>query len=151
MKLPASVQEIADVIGRERALFLIGQLPRCYVRDSRRADVPKGGLSERVILYVPKHLKPDHALVTILGWKDAQQLVQAFGGELLAPGNCRDVYRPHRDAAIHLMQRDGVPIPMIATWFDMTERRVRQVLEIPQEARPPAANDNRAIQKRNTA
>lgn len=131
-KLPASVQEIADVLGTERALFLIGQLPRCYVRDG----------SERVILYVPKSLKPDNHLVTILGWHDAQRMVTHFGGELLAPANCKDVYRPFRDAGMRMMQRDGVPVAMIADWFGMTERRVRQVFEIPQEAPLVAANDN---------
>ena len=133
MRLPASVQEIAEVIGRERALYLIGRLPRF-----KRNDV-RGG--EQVILYVPRHLKPDHCLVSILGWHDAKRLVDAFGGELLKPGNCCEVYRPFRDEAIRRIRDDGVSIPMIAEWFSMTERRVRQVLEIPQEA-PPLANDN---------
>lgn len=143
-KLPASVEEIAEVIGRERTLYLIGQLPRCYVKDSRKADVPKGGLSERVILYVPKTLKPDHYLVQILGWNDAQRMVRVFGGEMLCPANCRTVYQPHRDDGIRRMQADGVPITMIAEWFDMTERRVRQVLEIPQQDQMQPQNDNRA-------
>lgn len=133
MRLPASVQEIAEVIGRDRALFLIGQLPR-FKRDDVR-----GG--EQVILYVPRGLKPDHYLVRILGWPDAQRMVDYFGGELLKPGNCCEVYRPFRDQAIRQMRDDGVPIQMIAEWFGMTERRVRQVLEISQEV-PKHANDN---------
>lgn len=149
MKLPSSVQEIADVIGRERTLYLIGLLPRCYVKDSRKADVPKGGVSERVLLYVPKNLEPDHQLVKILGWHDAQRLVQAFGGEMLSPANCRDVYRPHRDQAIRRLRADGVPPAMIAEWFGMSERRVWQVLEIPQRDCGHPANDNRAVQSTN--
>lgn len=144
MRLPDSVMEIAEVIGRERALFLLGQLPRCYVKDSRRADTAKGWRSERVMLYVPKTLKPDHYLVQILGWHDAQRMVQAFGGEVLCPANCRTVYQPHRDQGIRRMHGDGVPITMIAQWFGMTERRVRQVLEIPQEATTSTNGHNRA-------
>lgn len=145
MKLPASVEEIAEVIGRERALYLVGQLPCCYVQDKRRREGPNGGKSRRVILYVPKTLKPDHYLVAILGWRDAQRMVDVFGGELLCPPTLRDVvYRPFRDAAIVELHQQGVAIGMLAEWFDMTERRVRQVLEIPQEGRPQADNDNRA-------
>lgn len=135
MKLPNTVQEIADVIGRERALFLIGQLPKCFVKDG----------SERVILYVPKTLKPDHYLVQILGWHDAKRMVQAFGGEVLCPANCRNLYRPHRDWGIRKMASDGVPISMIAQWVGVTERMVRMVLENAQEVTPKPANDNAPI------
>ena len=134
MKLPKSVQEIADVIGRDRALFLVGQLPR-FKRDDAR-----GG--EQVILYVPLAFKPDHQLVGILGWDDAQKMVRHFGGELLKPGNCGDLYRPFRDDAMRQMHCDGIPLAMIADWFGMTERRVRQVVENPQEAQRRHANDN---------
>lgn len=138
MKLPTTVQEIADVIGRERALFLIGQLPCCRVKDGSR----------RVILYVPKVLRLDHPLVNILGFRDAERLVLAFGGEILCPPLMRErVYRPFRDAAIIRIHAEGVTIGMLAEWFEMTERRVRQVLdaareEIPQEGVRVAANDN---------
>lgn len=151
MKLPATVQEIADVIGRERALFLIGQLPVCQVQDKRY----KAATSRRVILYVPKVLRLDHPLVTILGFKDAERLVHAFGGEILCPPLMRDaVYRPFRDQAIARIHGQGVPIGVLADWFSMTERRVRQVLdgvreEIPQEGMPQAENDNaRTVQQR---
>lgn len=134
MRLPRSVQDIAGVIGRERALFLVGQLPRFKREDAR------GG--EQVILYVPREIKPDHHLVGILGWDAAQLLVKHFGGELLKPGNCRDLYRPFRDDGIRRVHRDGVPLAMIAEWFGMTERRVRQVVKNPQEAQRQHANDN---------
>ena len=58
--LPQSVREIAEAIGREAALLLIGRLPVCY-RDA-------GKKSPKVILYVPKRLPPDHQLVEILGY-----------------------------------------------------------------------------------
>ena len=48
--LPESVQEIADVIGRDGALRLVCQMPVCYRAQNKR--------SHKVILYVPKRLKP---------------------------------------------------------------------------------------------
>lgn len=135
MKLPASVQEIADVIGDERALFLIGQLPRCIAGDP-------GKQSERVILYVPKKLDFEHALVRILGWQDAQKMVAHFGGEILCPANCAAIYRPFRDENIVRLVTEGVPIPMVAEWFNVSERHVKNATrEKPQEERR-AANDN---------
>lgn len=122
-RLPSSVEEIAEVIGRERALYLIGRLPRCYPpsRGSR-------GWQEQVVMYVPKTLKPTHRLVRILGWHDATKLVRHFGGEILRPGNCRDLYRPHRDAGIRSAAQSGIPAVMIAEWFDVSERHVKNVL-----------------------
>ncbi len=142
MTLPASVQEIADVIGRERALHLIGQLPRCYAGTARKR-------SERVIMYVPKRLdfsgRGDiHPLVRILGWADAQKLVHAFGGEIMHPSTCPGVYRPYRDEQIARLVNDGVPVATVAQWFDVSDRLVKNVLrEIPQEE-VQAANDNNA-------
>lgn len=147
-KLPRSVQEIADVIGRERALFLVGQLPRFKRRD---AGHPEWSGGEQVILYVPRTLKPDHQLVRILGWHDADRLVRAFGGELLKPGTCSTVYRPFRDGAILRMLADGLPPSMVASWFGVSERHVKNLwMENPQEARMAAANDNRAHPSVNT-
>jgi hypothetical protein len=79
--LPKSVQEIADVIGREKALHLIRSLPT-YV-----AGKP-GKKCTRVMLYVPQRLRMDHPLVLILGFEDAAKMVDVFGGECLQPANC---------------------------------------------------------------
>lgn len=140
MKLPASVQEIADVIGTERALFLIGQLPRCYFRDTRWPDAKSG----HVILYVPtvQRLGPDHELVRILGWQDAMKLARFFGGEILRPASCAGIYRSFRDENIMRIAREGTPVAMIAEWFGVSERHIKNLLrENPQEERR-AANEN---------
>jgi hypothetical protein len=145
MKLPNSVQEIAEVIGRERALFLVGQLPRCYARDPRWP----GAKSEHVILYVPTvaRLKPDHELVRILGWNDAVKLAQAFGGEILKPGNCSGIYRDFRDQNIIRIVREGTPVVMVASWFGVTDRHVRKLMqENPQEERRAANDNNTGVQ-----
>lgn len=122
-RLPSSVAEIATVIGRERALYLISILPRCQTKKSTH-----------VILYVPKTMRADHPLVRMMGFHDAERLRQAFGGEILQPATCADLYRPFRDAGIRRLADEGVPIRMIAQWFDVGERTVKNLLqEIPQE------------------
>ena len=130
MDLPESVQEIADVIGRERALYLIGRLPQC------------GKRSWRVNLYVPQRLKPNHTLVQILGWPDAMKLVREFPGMILQPSNCNHLHRRFRNETIHRLAADGQPIQQIADSVQLTARQVRNILaERPPEETAPA-NDN---------
>lgn len=150
MRLPKVVQEISDVIGRDRALYLVGQLPRCTPPSARSAN--RG--EQRVYVYVPyaSWLKPDHSLVSILGMADAEKLCRHFGGEILHLGNCTDLYRAFRDAAIVRVVREGVPVKMAAEWFNVSERHVRNKLrEKPQEARTVAANDNTYLQSAKAA
>lgn len=137
MRLPESVQEIADVIGRETALYLIGQLPTCYAGA-------EGKRSTRVILYVPKRLKPTHPLVQILGWHTALQLVEGFGGEILQPANCQEVYRRFRDDEARRLAAAGLSSAQLAEVLAVSERHIRNITrEIPQEALT-GANDNHA-------
>ena len=86
-RLPESVQEIAEVIGREKALEFIGRLPT------------SGSRAWRVCVYIPKRLPADHKLVEMLGWHDAKRLVDAFSGMILQPSNCRFLHRQHRNRA----------------------------------------------------
>ncbi len=148
MRLPRSVQEIADVIGAERALFLIGHLPRCYVGGKSGSAWGNGKRvpSERLIMYVPKVLKPDHDLVKILGWQDAQKLVKEFGGLIMYPATCAGLYRSFRDENIKRLAKDGVPVKMLADWFNVSERSIKNVVrEIPQEEVSELTAQNPAI------
>lgn len=130
MTLPQSVQEIADVIGRERALYLIGQLPAA------------GSRSWRVCFYVPKRIKPDHQLVEILGWHDAMRMVRHFGGEILQTSNCNFLHREFRNREIWRMHGEGLRLREIAEAVDLSEYHVRDILR----GNPPedrmAVNDN---------
>jgi hypothetical protein len=150
MRLPSSVQEIADVIGRERALYLVGRLPRYLSPDVRTRETCKGGHSTRVIMYVPKRMTFDHELVRILGWNDAEKLRVAFGGEILKPAVCGDLYKPFRDAGIRrAWAAGGVTIELLAEWFSVNPKTIKNVLagieasENPQEG-IRAANDDSA-------
>ena len=127
MKLPASVREIAAVIGQDKALYLVGQLPTCVSKKSTH-----------VILYVPtpSRLKPDHRLVQILGWRDALKMCNAFGGEIMQPANCASYYKSFRDRSIHrLATEEKLPLQSIATMFEISDRQVRNIVkEISQQA-----------------
>ena len=125
--LPQSVREIAEIIGREDALRLVGQLPTCYAGND-------GKKSNRVIMYVPKRLAPDHKLVEILGWHVAMKLVRHFGGEILQPANFRKIYSRYRDEAILKILHAGARPSMVADLLGVSERHVRNLArENPQE------------------
>lgn len=138
-ELPRSVQEIAEVIGVERSLYLVGQLPRCYAKDSRWPNAK----SAHVILYIPKQLTPDHPLVSMIGWHDASRLAEVFGGEILQPGSCAEIYRHFRDKTIVRMLRQGIPSTHIAELMGLSDRQIRNLAraEIPQEDGPVAKVD----------
>jgi hypothetical protein len=147
VRLPRSVQEIANVIGHERALYLIGQLPRCVRRDTR---YPNATQSE-VVLYVPSiaRLTMHHPLVAIIGWNDATKLAKHFGGEILRPANCREIYRNYRDRMIDNFLREGMNVAQVAALVGVSDRHVRGIqAEIPREESPIAANDNAPTNRR---
>lgn len=133
MDLPPSAQEIADVIGRDRALFLIGNLPAA------------GGRSWRRVLYVPKRMGRDHPLVQLMGAEDAERLRRHFGGAILQPANCGYIARAFRDREVRRMAAEGVPVTSIAASVGLSDYRVREILRSvegnpPEES--PATNDN---------
>lgn len=144
MRLPSSVQEIANVIGRDRALFLVGQLPRCYVDRV-------GHKSWRVMLYVPKDIKPDHELVKILGWPDAVKLVAGFGGEILHPASCAEVYRAFRDKSALAMAGQGMKPTAIAEVLGVSDRQVRNLIREKTQEALCAGNDNTPAKPANRA
>ena len=133
MELPRTVQEIADVIGRERALFLISQLPRIRVQSKNW---------NAVFLYAGKTIKPDDNLVKILGWNDASKLVRYFGGELLQLSSCDYIYRRFLHSSMARMHAEGMATKDIAELFGVSERTVsRHCNDKPQKDTTPA-NDN---------
>lgn len=123
--LPGTVREIAEVIGRERALYLIGMLPRSYVKDH-----PSG----MPILYIPKSVKLDHPLVKMIGWADANKLVKAFGGEILQPSACTGIIKAFRHQVIRDMAKRGIKQKIIAIQNDVSTSMVAKIVRAkPQE------------------
>jgi hypothetical protein len=129
--LPPSAQEIADVIGRDRALFLIGQLPVSGARSWRR------------VVYIPKRMPLDHPLVALMGWHDAEKLRRTFGGEILQPSNCNCVARAWRNRVICSMAADGDDVVAIADAVSSTVWVVRKVISgnAPEDAARGMADD----------
>jgi hypothetical protein len=129
--LPPSAQEIADVIGRDRALFLIGQLPVSGARSWRR------------VVYIPKRMPLDHPLVALMGWHDAEKLRRTFGGEILQPSNCNCVARAWRNRVICSMAADGDDVVAIAKAVTSTVWVVRKVIagNAPEDAARGMADD----------
>lgn len=114
--LPESVAEIAEVLGREKALSFIGQLPTSGTR------------AWRVCVYIPKRLPLDHKLVDMLGWHDATRLCEAFSGMILQPSNCRFLHRHHRNREIRRMDAEGMPVTDIADVVELSTYRVREII-----------------------
>jgi len=145
MELPASVQEIADVIGRDKALLLIGKLPRAYSRDKRWPGAQKSTL----VMYVPtvKRLGLDHFLVKTLGYIDAVKMCEAFGGEIMYPATCANIHRAFRDQSILSMVRAGMRPQAVAAIVGVSERTVRNLAmkENPPEVCRVASNDNAEV------
>lgn len=133
MELTQTVQDIADVIGRERALYLIGKLPTTRV-ESRGYN--------KVLLYVPKNLPVDHLLVTILGWNDAAKLVRHFGGELIQVSNCEYIYRAFLHRSIKQMTADGMTVKAVAELLGLSERTVSRHSADKPKKEITAGNDN---------
>lgn len=120
MRLPQSVQEIADVIGCHKALRLVRNLPPCGKRARRRN------------LYVPKphNLKWDHRLVKLLGWDDAMALCQEHGGSTLQPAECRYLERAIRqDRNILNLSDLGYESDEIAKDLGISEKWATAVLD----------------------
>lgn len=142
MELTQTVQEIADVIGRERALYLIGQLPTTRV-ESRKYN--------KVLLYVPKRLTLDHILVKILGWNDASKLVRVFAGELIQVSNCEYIYRSFLHRSIKRMTAEGMTAKAVAELLGVSERTVIRHSDDKPKKEIPSANDNNQITLPNRA
>ena len=95
LALPQLMQEIADVIGRRKALELSDAI--AGAREGRR----------RVYVPRPRNLGPEHLLARILGIEVAREFAEVFHHAELDVPTCRDLRMAHRDAAISRMWRAG--------------------------------------------
>lgn len=120
-RLPTSVQDIADVIGRDDALYLIGQLPQ----------VKRSNGGNEVLLYVPtlQRLTPDHRLSQILGFPLARKFSVHFGGQLLKPANCNGFVREFRNKSICEFRESGHSIAEISEIFQITTKYTKKILQ----------------------
>lgn len=119
--LPASVQEIADVIGREKALELVGKLPRLRPPSRTKGEC-------QVCVYIPEVLPIDHKLIALIGKPAAERLVERFGGEVLHLATCRRLIDAHRNQAVRRMRAEGWSLATVAWSFGLSVRQVGNIL-----------------------
>lgn len=116
--LPFRTRQVADVIGVERALYLVANWKRTKCSNPKQP--------ERLCIYIPATLPVDHELVRVMGWNDAQKLVNAFRGEILHLSTCADVFKAWRNDAIVHLHKTGVPAKTIAQQFNISARTVER-------------------------
>ncbi|MBF0438739.1 MAG: hypothetical protein HQL93_06405 [Magnetococcales bacterium] len=107
--LPNSLEEIAMVIGREGALQLVGAC---------------GGTR----IFVPRRLRAQHKLVTLLGFAQAQRLANHFGGETLTVVRAADLLRRTRNREIVRRYDAGDGVRQLARDHALTERQIYSIL-----------------------
>ncbi|RKR02608.1 hypothetical protein C7446_2326 [Kushneria sinocarnis] len=119
MRLPPSVQQIADVIGSDKALWLVRQLPPCGKRARRRN------------LYIPRpaRLTINHRLVALLGWSDAWALCEVLGGQTVQPALCRYMERAMASRRILALRDLGMSPREIASEMGISDRWAESVVD----------------------
>lgn len=117
--LTGDILSIAEIIGKQQALFLVSQYPR-YKSKKRNGE-------GQLLLYVPKEsrLGFDHKLIDILGYTDTVKLCKEFGGELLVLSQCKHILIKSRNAGIKSMFEQGYRIDEIAQYFNLSTRTVQ--------------------------
>lgn len=116
--LTGDIRSIAEIIGKQQALFLVSQYPR-YKSKKRNGE-------GQLLLYVPKEsrLGFDHKLIDILGYADALKLCKEFGGELLTLSLCKHIILKRRNAGITDMLKQGYSLEQLAVFFNLSTRGV---------------------------
>lgn len=109
-QLPESVQEIADVIGRDKALILAGMANGCMY-------VPQ-----------PRRMTTEHWIAQTIGHEAAVELSTEFPGFILKLATCRFVYTHWRNQRIWELHQNGVSNGDIAELFSITERHIRNII-----------------------
>lgn len=126
LPLPGTAGDLAKVIGRDKTLFLIGQLK------------PAGNRSWRRAFYVPATLPKGHWLEKLLGEDLARKLCREFGGLILQPSNCQFLRQDFLRRSVHRLDAAGRHKRDIARTLECSERYVVKVLKSGE--RPPKGN-----------
>jgi hypothetical protein len=114
---PDSLHDVVAVIGRQKTIQLVDNLPPCGSRSWRRC------------LYVPAELTPDHKLVGILGEDDAKSLVDEFKGMVLHLATGKKEKIRLRNKKIRRLARLGLSTHQIASRVSVSSRYVCKILK----------------------
>ncbi len=107
--LPAGLQELHALVGAAPTILLAEAF---------------GGTS----VYVPCRPHSDHPLVACIGMAAALLLATTYGGEKLHIPKVDAIERQVRSAQLRQLREQGMSITLLAREFNLTPRRVRQIL-----------------------
>lgn len=107
--LPASVREMAKIIGRDKALLIAGSC-----QNGR--------------LYVPRNLHADHRLARLIGLPWARKLSDCWGGEIIYLAKCHELKCRYRNEAIRRWSSEGKTRRELADLAGLTERQIDNIL-----------------------
>jgi hypothetical protein len=107
--LPPSMVEIKEVVGWQGVATL---LHRC------------GGTR----LFIPRRLKAQHKLATLLGFEAAQKMSAYFGGETLTIVRGSRAKKAIRNRRIVHRYGEGERVSVLALAFELTERQIYTIL-----------------------
>lgn len=107
--LPASMAELADIIGLPAVLALMKAF---------------GGTE----LWVPQKLSHAHALVGAIGPEAAQTLCEYMAGERCKVPRGAEIIREIRNRAIRRERREGAKLDELALRYEITDRQVLNIL-----------------------
>ncbi len=107
--LPASLNELRAIIGAKAAIALAGA---------------QGGNT----VYIPAAPKKTHYLAELIGMEKTRELAQVYGGDRLSIPKLDAVLRQIRLGLIQQRRSQGASVPMLAAEFNLTRRRVHQIL-----------------------
>jgi Mor transcription activator family protein len=113
--MPKSLREIADRIGLDATLALVGRF---------------GGTS----VYVPRKLDASHPLCEALGLEAARRLVEEYGRIDLNVPKAQAYWLRRRHAAIRRKHSEGARINELALTYGYTARYVRNIVRNEQDA-----------------
>ncbi|MEA0931853.1 hypothetical protein, partial [Xanthomonas campestris] len=125
--LPASVQEVAEVIGLPDAMRLAGAF--CPASGGPRRASHSGRAGR---IYIPQRPNGDtfKRIADLVGRDAAARLVDVLGGNQVAFPPCTAFTNRIRDESVRKAWRDGtLSAPWIGWLHDITERQVRNITQ----------------------
>jgi hypothetical protein len=107
--LPESMVEIKSIVGLQGVMTLLN---KC------------GGTR----IFIPRKLKDQHKLTTLLGLEAAQKMSAYFGGETLTIVRGSRANKSLRNCEIINRYDNGEKVPKLAMAYELTERQIYTIL-----------------------
>ena len=116
--LPETVEEIAEVIGREKAVRLVEGTRQRGARRWRRH------------LYIPSDMPEDHRIVSLIGWDAAQALSFSHANSVLELPSCHSLRKAYLSDVVAKMAGQGADQAEIASELGIERKTVASLLDL---------------------